>query len=79
MIGQTEALLHNLIHEIIERTTMPLKPRVKVKARGIPVPGVRVTAAGKIELLDTGARHPVVKARRQRTKDKVTGVKRRGA
>jgi len=46
-----------------------------MKKLGTPVKGVRVTKAGKVEKLDTGARHPVVKARRQRNKGKVTGVK----
>lgn len=43
-------------------------------ARGIRLPGYRVDKAGKVQKVDKVPPH--VKARRQRVKDKVSGVKR---
>lgn len=42
---------------------------------GIPIKNAKLIKGNKIETIDTGARHPVVKKRRQRTRNKVTGVK----
>jgi len=44
-----------------------------MKLKGTKVKGT--VKDGKFIKADTGARHPVVKARRQRNKGKVTGVR----
>lgn len=46
-----------------------------MKLKGSYVPNIKIDKAGKVQKIDTGARHPVVKKRRQRTRNKVTGVK----
>lgn len=52
---------------------MPLKPRVKVKARGIPLEENYTERDGKIVKRDTAPPH--VRAGRRRKRDKVTGAR----
>lgn len=46
-----------------------------MKLKGSYAPGIKIDKAGKVQKIDSGARHPVVRARRQRNKGKVTGVR----
>lgn len=52
---------------------MPLKPRIKVKAKGIPLAGNFTERDGKIIKRDTAPPH--VRAGRRRKANKVTGAK----
>jgi hypothetical protein len=52
---------------------MPLKPRIKVQARGIPLAGNFTEKDGKIVKKDTAPPH--VRAGRRRKANKITNVK----
>jgi hypothetical protein len=53
--------------------SMPLKPRIKVKAKGIPLAGNFTERDGKIIKRDTAPPH--VRQARRRKANKVTNVK----
>jgi hypothetical protein len=56
---------------------MPLKPRVRVKAQGIPIAGVLVktTDTGKTVIVKKDTAPPHVRAGRRRKAGKVTGAR----
>lgn len=56
---------------------MPLKPRVKVKAKGIPIAGViaKTDDTGKTRITKKDSAPPHVRASRRRRAGKVTGVR----
>lgn len=62
-----------LVAQALEDASMPLKPRIKVKARGIPLAGNFTERDGKIVKRDTAPPH--VRAGRRRKANKVTNAK----
>lgn len=56
---------------------MPLKPRVRVKAQGIPIAGVlvRTDDTGKTRIVKKDTAPPHVRAGRRRKRDKITGAR----
>ena len=56
---------------------MPMKPRVRVKAQGIPIAGVLVntTDTGKTVIVKKDTAPPHVRAGRRRRAGKVTGAR----
>lgn len=75
MIPQTAALYFDLIAR--KEAAMPLKPRIKVKAIGIPIAGVLVKTddTGKQRIVKNDTAPPHVRAGRRRKVNKVTGVR----
>jgi hypothetical protein len=62
-----------LVAQALEDASMPLKPRIKVKAKGIPLAGNFAEKDGKIVKKDTAPPH--VRQARRRKASKVTGAK----
>ena len=62
-----------LVAQALEEASMPLKPRIKVKAKGIPLAGNFQEKDGKIIKRDTAPPH--VRIGRRRKSNKVTGAK----
>jgi hypothetical protein len=62
-----------LFARALEDASMPLKPRIKVQARGIPLAGNFTEKDGKIVKKDTAPPH--VRQARRRKANKVTNVK----
>ncbi len=60
-----------------ENTPMPLKPKVRVKAKGIPLAGVivKTTDTGKQVIVKKDSAQPHVRAGRRRKANRVTGVR----
>lgn len=60
-----------------EKTPMPLKPKIRVKAQGIPIAGVLVkqTDTGKTVIVKKDSAPPHVRAGRRRKANRVTGVR----
>lgn len=60
-----------------ENTPMPLKPKIRVKAKGIPIAGVLVktTETGKQVIVKKDTAPPHVRAGRRRKAGKVTGAR----
>lgn len=62
---------------IEEKTPMPLKPKIRVKAQGIPMAGVivKTTETGKQVVVKKDTAPPHVRAGRRRKAGKVTGAR----
>lgn len=60
-----------------EIIAMALKPKVRVKAQGIPIAGVLVkqTDTGKTVIVKKDSAPPHVRAGRRRKRDKITGAR----
>jgi hypothetical protein len=77
-MGQTEALLYQLIEDAMAKPPTPyVKPKVRVKAQGIPMAGVlvRTDDTGKHRIVKKDTAPPHVRAGRRRKANKVTGAR----